>query len=232
MSNTKPTQSGVATIEFALTSLVWLPLILGTLFYGAELIRAMQAVQVARDTGSMYARGVDFSPTNTNNQALIARLGRELDLRVAGGSGVIILTTIQFISQNECNVLPRTVPCTNILRWVVTQRSTIGNTSLKQSSYTTDPLPNLDASTGKVLSNASPAYPYYLTNSALALNSKFNLINIQTDPSTKLPVTNPATGLPVAFGAGTPVYLVEAYFKSTPVPGFRNNPGLLVVTVF
>jgi Flp pilus assembly protein TadG len=232
MSNTKPTQSGVAAIEFSLSSLLWLPLMLGTLFYGAELIRDLQAVQLARDIASMYARNVDFS--QTANKSYVARLGRELNLQVTGGSGVVILTTIQYISQNECNVLHGTgITCTNLLHWVVTQRNTIGDTSLRLSSYTSDPIPStlLDPSSGKVLSNASPSYPLYLTDSRLQLNTNFNAtgLTVQTN-SSNLPVTD-SSGLPVAYGAGTSVYVVEVYFKSTPVPGFRNNPGLYVVTI-
>jgi Flp pilus assembly protein TadG len=230
MSNTKRTQSGVAAIEFSLSLLLWLPLMLGTLFYGAELIRDLQAVQLARDIASMYARNVDFS--QAANKSFVARLGRELNLQVTGGSGVVILTTIQYISQNECNVLPTGTACTNLLHWVVTQRTTVGDTSLRLSSYTSDPIPSsLFDTSGKVVSNASPSYPLYLTDSRLRLNSNFNAtgLTVQTN-SSNLPVTD-SSGLPVAYGAGTSVYVVEVYFKSTPVPGFRNNPGLYVVTI-
>jgi Flp pilus assembly protein TadG len=230
MSNTKRTQSGAAAIEFSLSALLWLPLMLGTLFFGAELIQDLQAVQLARDIASMYARNVDFS--QAANKSFVARLGRELNLQVTGGSGVVILTTIQYISQNECNALPTGTACTNLLHWVVTQRTTVGDPSLRLSSYTSDPLPSsLFDTSGKVLSHASPSYPLYLTNSLLQLNSNFNAtrLTVLTDAS-NLPVKD-ASGMPVAYGAGTSVYVVEVYFKSTPVPGFRNNPGVYVVTI-
>jgi hypothetical protein len=233
MSNTKRSESGVAFVEFTLTLFVWLPLVLGTLFYGVELIRNLQAVQLARDTSSMYARGVSFRPDNANsNKDLIARLGKELNLQVTGGRGVVILTTIQYISQNECDVLPQNVACTNLLHWVVTHRTTIGDPTLRLSTYTTDPLPNLDANSGEVKSHSTLNYPYYLTDNRLQLNNKFTKLPVvQTDPSTHRPVTD-LTGQPVAFGAGTPAYVVEAYFKSKQVSGFRENAGILVVDVF
>lgn len=205
--------SGVAVLEFALLTLVWVPLLLGTLFYGAELIRAMQLVQVAKDVGHMYARGVDFS--SADNKAMVADLGEALKLQVAGGDAVVILTTVTFISTVECGAV---TPCTNKNKWVVMQRSTIGNTGLTKNgtvirgNYTPNDLPTGDFdSLGRVTGN------YALTDSRLQLRN-FSLINLPTD----------TTG----FQPGKPAYLVEAYVKSTPVAGFRTNPGLYVQMLF
>jgi Flp pilus assembly protein TadG len=244
MSKTNRTESGVATIEFALTSLLWVPLLLGTLVYGAELIRAMQAVQVARDVSNLYAGGMTFStspnlPNDATNRALIARLGKELNLQTSGGSGLIILTTIKFISQRECDTLTSSgVTCTNLAKWVVAQRSTIGDTSLMTSSrFTTDPMPAADFDDGgnvvsATITNAGVTYTYpvYLTDNALKLKSTFNLLTIATDGS-GYPLVD-ANKLPVGYGAGTSAYLVEASFRSTPFPPFRNNAGIYVVTLF
>jgi hypothetical protein len=233
MSHTKPSESGVAVIEFSLTTLLWVPLLLGTLFFGAELVRAMQAVQVIRDAASLYSRGVPiWSPSS---KYLIAGLGRELNLQQTGGTATVIFTTIQFISKNECAVFSGTsINCTNMGFWVVTQRSTVGNASLYTSSFTNDPLPSseLSSTTGAVntTTQSGVTYPYYLTDSNLRLTSAFNLLTVQVDGSGVPKVDG--NGLPLGYGAGTPAYLVEGYFQSTPVPGFRNNPRLAAVALF
>src|SRR5471030_489946 len=51
---------GVAVMEFTLSLLFLIPLLLGVLIFGFKLIRSLEMTQVTRDLGAMYLRGVDF----------------------------------------------------------------------------------------------------------------------------------------------------------------------------
>ncbi|MGE5644402.1 MAG: TadE family protein [Acidobacteriota bacterium] len=123
---------GTAMIEFALLTPFWVALLLGTLQVGTRMIVNLQTIQVARDTASMYARGVTFD--GAANRQLVARLGQELGLKVSGGNGVVILSTVKFIGPKQCN------GCTNLNKWVFTQRTKFGQTGLRDSSWG-DPAP-------------------------------------------------------------------------------------------
>ena len=69
---------GVAILEFSLITLVLVPLMLGTMSIGLNMIRSLQTVQLARDAGHMYARGVDFSLPG--NQTILTTIGADLGL--------------------------------------------------------------------------------------------------------------------------------------------------------
>src|SRR5207248_9682154 len=51
-------QSGTEFIEFALSSLLLFPLMMGVVIIGLNLGRSIQVAQVCRDAGSMYVRGI------------------------------------------------------------------------------------------------------------------------------------------------------------------------------
>ena len=55
-----PGRRGVAIVEFTLSLVVLIPLLLGTLVYGFRLIRAIEMQQITRDLGHMYLEGVNF----------------------------------------------------------------------------------------------------------------------------------------------------------------------------
>src|SRR5467141_2852132 len=79
----RQTEKGTEILEFALVvSFILVPLLLGVVVIGINLGRAVQVAQVARDGGSMYVRGVDFS--QAGNQAVLARLGQGLGLTTTG----------------------------------------------------------------------------------------------------------------------------------------------------
>ena len=52
---------GSSAIEFAFSSLILLPLLIGGLSVGFNLVRATQVSQFTRDAGHLYAYGVDFT---------------------------------------------------------------------------------------------------------------------------------------------------------------------------
>jgi hypothetical protein len=134
-------QRGVSIIEFALSLLVLMPLFLGTGAVGINLIRTQQTVQLARDAGHMFARGVDMS--QAGNQAILATIGSGLGLSATAGQGtaVVILSGLTYVDANTCvaanqaNGTGSAPTCTNLGQWVFTQRLEIGNTGLKTSDF-------------------------------------------------------------------------------------------------
>ncbi len=128
---------GSTIIEFVLTtSLIYVPLLLGTMVIGLNIIRAIQVNQLNRDAGHMFARGVDF--TAPSNRAMLLHLATGLNITDHGGDGVIILSTILHVGQDECPD-----GCANLGYDVITRRITIGNTSIRESRYGTPA--NIDA---------------------------------------------------------------------------------------
>jgi hypothetical protein len=119
----KQTEKGVEILEFALVvAFILVPLLLGVVVIGINLGRAVQVAQVARDGGSMYVRGIDFS--QSGNQAVLARLGQGLGLTTTGGPGVVILSKVTHIPTGGC-----TNPC-NEAQYVMAQRIVIGDAAL------------------------------------------------------------------------------------------------------
>jgi hypothetical protein len=133
---------GVSGIEFAFGMLVLLPLFLGTGVTGINMIRTLQTVQLARDAGHMYAKGIDFS--QPGNQTILADLGANLGLSTTSGQGsaVVILSSLIYVDKNQCAAVGDvdssgnpTSACTNYTKWVFTQRLEIGNTGVRNSNY-------------------------------------------------------------------------------------------------
>jgi Flp pilus assembly protein TadG len=106
-------QRGSELIEFALVSALLFPLLFGTFVVGMNLGRSIQVSQVSRDAGHLYARSVDFS--DPANQQVIVRLAQGLNMTVAGGNGVVILSTVTFIGQPQCDGAALSpADCTNL----------------------------------------------------------------------------------------------------------------------
>jgi len=125
MLNTRGRQSekGNEILEFSLVvAFILVPILLGVVIIGISLGRAVQVAQVARDGGSMYVRGIDFS--QSGNQAILVRLGQGMGLAVTGGTGVAILSKVSYVPANGC-----TNPC-NQNQYVMVQRIVIGDSSL------------------------------------------------------------------------------------------------------
>lgn len=205
----KRARRGSAGVEFALVTVVWVPLLVGLLTIGTTMIRAQATIQVARDCGHMYARGVDFSLAGS--QALVVELGRDLGMKATGadppGDGIVILSSLMYILEPQCEAAGLyTGPvgardysrCINLRRWVFTHRWTIGNTALRPSNYGTPDPAIVSASTGTIAT--------YMTDTR-ARTSEFSL----------LPA--PQAGQP-GFQAGQTAYLVEAFFLS---PGWSGS---------
>ncbi|MCL6546226.1 MAG: hypothetical protein K6T61_13430 [Bryobacteraceae bacterium] len=137
-------ERGVELVEFALVMALLTPLLLGSVGAGLNLIRSIQVVQVCRDSGHMFSRGVDFS--DPGNQVLIERLAHGLDIRIAGGTGVVILSTVLMVGPDQCAAggVP-TGSCTNLNQPVIVKRVVIGNAGARASAFGTPPPSIIDA---------------------------------------------------------------------------------------
>ena len=193
---------GSAMVEFVLFAPFLVSLITGTLFYGTRLVKALEVTEIARDTASMYARGVDFS--DPNNQALVVRLGQDLGLQTSGGNGVVILSTLEYITQTQCDAFPNK-GC-NKGNWVYTSVLSFGATSLRQS--------NFGAPTCTLGSDGSLATADSVTSSC-AIATGFNLLATPSDATD-------------GFKPGQPVYVVEVYAQT----GWGPSYGAYTAALF
>lgn len=138
-------------VEFTCAAGLFLvPLLLGTIVIGQNLIRAIETTQVCRDASHMYAYGVDFS--QPSNQNILINIGQGLNLQVSGGNGVVILSTVTYIDGTACQAggyQPNASSCANYMQTVFTRRLVIGNSSIRSSAFGT-PNPSLIDSSGNI----------------------------------------------------------------------------------
>lgn len=137
----KSRNRGNAVIEFALVITPLVLMLMGTVVVGLNLGRTVSVSQIARDAGSMYVRGVDFS--KDGNKDIIVRLAQGLGMTRTGGQGVVILSKVTWVSEEQCMELNLN-PC-NANQHVITQRIIIGNASLRASSLGTPSAALLDS---------------------------------------------------------------------------------------
>ncbi len=168
-------QRGSAMVEFTLCmGLLWLPLFLGATQFGFNLIQSIQVTQVCRDSGHLYAYGINFS--QSSNKYLLASFSPMLNIDPtgAGGSSVVILSTVQYVSQSQCTAGGYSSTCPNINQLVFTNQQVIGNASLHASLFGA-PVTN---SYGNVAAG-SPNSSGYL-NAASALVSNYPNISLSS----------------------------------------------------
>ncbi len=197
--------------------MVLIPLLLGTGVTGINMIRTLQTVQLARDAGHMYAKGVDFS--QPGNQTILVDLGSNLGLSSTAGQGtaVVILSSLIYVDKNQCAAVGAvdgsgnpTSACTNYTKWVFTQRLEIGNTSVRSSNYgsplTTGPDPvTVNSTTGQISQQT------YVTNAGdVATFSGVNPYQV---------VNGNVEGLP----SGQLLYVAEAGSLGFNMPPFVSN---------
>lgn len=164
-STKRQNQRGNTIVEFALVSMLLVPLLLGTVNVGMNISRSIQVTQVSRDAGHMYARFIDFS--KDANKDIVVRLAHGLGLTRDGGTGKVTLTKVLFVGQLECEAGGLDVAqCPNYNQPVIMQQQMIGDTSL-QTSALGEPNPGLLDAEGNVAD--------YLTE-ASARSTNFNNI--------------------------------------------------------
>jgi hypothetical protein len=200
----RKTSAGGSLVEFIFITLMLVPLFIGASGIGIDLIRTLQTVQLARDAGHMYAKGVDFS--QPGNDTILYQLGSSLGLSSTGSSSaaLVILSNLIYVDESQCQAVGAwnsvtNMPngCTNYQKWVFTQRQEFGNTALRNSNLgsplTSGPTGvTLAAGTGKI------SQLQYVTQAGDV--ASFNSINPYQD------VSGVISGLP----SGQTLYLAEA----------------------
>lgn len=178
-------ERGNAMIEFALCMSFLTPLLLGTFNVGMNLGRNLQVTQLARNTGHMYVRWVDFSLPAS--QDLIVRLAHGLNLQREGGNGVVILTQVTVPTLDDCTAQSISAgQCVNQNEAVAIHRIAFGNLSLLTSRFGTPPYNVID-------SNGAIPPSEYLTNAAVRVPNWSSVL---------------------ALGVGETAYIAEVYVKS------------------
>ncbi len=207
---------GVSSLEFAFIVLTLTPLLLGTGVIGINMIRTLSTIQLSRDAGHMYARGLDFS--QPGNQTIVGTLGANLGLSTTAGSGtaVVILSALTYVDKSACATAGAvdgsgnpTSACTNYQKWVFTQRLSIGNSNVRQSTLgsplTSGPTGVTISSTGKI------SLSDYVTKAgAVARFSGVNPYSV---------VNGQAQGLP----SGQTLFIAEAASSGFNMPPFVSN---------
>jgi Flp pilus assembly protein TadG len=135
----RPGRSGNVVLEFALITLIYVPLLVGVVSIGLNLGRAVQVSQIARDAASMYVRGIDFS--QSANQGILVQLAQPLGMTANGGTGLVILSKITYITAAACTGI---AGC-NSNQQVLVQRLTVGNPSLSSGNLRLAGIVTLDS---------------------------------------------------------------------------------------
>ncbi len=168
-------EAGTAMIEFVLsTALIIIPIFFGLIVIGLSLILANQVTEVCRDTGHMFAYGVDFS--QSASQLLVTQqLAQGLGMTPTGGRGVIYLSIVTYVDATSCTAAglqADTTDCPNMNQVVVKKRLIIGNTSVQASTFAPGIPSSLIDSSGDI-SSAN-----YLTSPSVQANNFANIISL------------------------------------------------------
>ena len=190
-------QRGAEALEFGLFFVMMLPGFVWMFISGMNFIRFNKANDVARAAALMYIKGQDMTVLGT--QEILARVGQGLDLQVDNGatppnqvmsairgSGLIILSQVQYVGPNTCN------NCTNLNQYVFLQRLYVGNKSLQLNG----------ATVASALGNPAAA-DWSATTGAVT--------NVFNDTGTRVSSTFASLWNP-GVGDGQIVYVVESFF--------------------
>jgi len=215
----KKQRRGVSIIEFAFSLLVLVPLMLGTIEVGLNMVNTLQTVQLARDAGHMYARGVDF--TMAGNKQILVSLGQTIGLSTSTGAGQgsvqVILSQLKYIDKATCigyglstdsNGNP--IGCTNLTKWVFAERIVLGNTSMRMSTFGS---PITSGSGGVTIASDGS-----ISMADQVLNSKDVATFTGVNPYQV--VNGTVTGLP----SGQVLYIAEAEATGFHMIPYENSP--------
>ena len=178
-------ERGSSLIEFLLcTSLLIVPLLLGTAVVGLNVVREIQITELCRDAAHMYSQGIDF--TVSSNVTELLKIAQGLNITATGGNGVVIMSTITYIDSTACSAGGYSnSSCTNLNQTVFLRQVVVGNSTLRASAWGTPPV---DTSNSDNVTQTN-----YLTNTAAR-------------------AVNFSSVLPVS--AGQFVYVGETYFST------------------
>jgi hypothetical protein len=207
---------GVAIVEFTLSLVFLIPLLLGTFVFGFRLIRNTEMEQIVRDVGHMYVRNIDF--TQPGPQANAQTMAQGFDL-TSSGSSLLILSTIRVIQQADCDSANPSKPvgtaCTNLNNPVFTEQIKIGNTSLTAN--------------GTAIHSSAFGTPP-VTNSEVSATDQANTATAAAG------ITSSQTGFAsvLLLNAGEYAYVVEMFNATSElnIPGLSGSPQVYARSIF
>jgi hypothetical protein len=199
-------ERGSSAIEFAFCSLILMPLLLGGLSVGFNLVRATQVAQFTRDAGHQYAYGIDF--TQSSAQQMLVLLATGLNFSLTGGTGVAIFSTVLMVGPNDCTsggLQANTASCPNLNQAVYTRRYTVGNAAVYTSTFGA---PTTANTTTGIINSSS-----YLVDSSARATGITNVMPLSASQS---------------------IYLTEVYFSSSDydITGFLTGSGVYARAIF
>jgi len=196
-------EAGNEVLEFVFVMLVFVPLLMYVIIIGIDLARAVQTAQVARDAGSMFVRGVDFS--QSGNQAELARIGNDIGLAVPGaGAGAVQLSKVTYIATGDC-----TAPC-NGGHYVLVQRIVVGDTTGSGALF--------------------PGHSFMSLAGSPSYDSQGNVLNYTTDSSAV--VTGVSSVLTLNSGEYAYISEAYFPSTMVYFPGFATSAGNYSSTIF
>ncbi len=194
-------ESGSALIEFTLCcSFFLLPLLIGLLVVGQNMLRAMLVTQVCRDAAHMFSSGTDFS--QSSYQSLVVNLSPSLGLTTTSGTshGVVIFSEIALLDRTCLGTVSGSTPvCSNAGYYVVVKRLTIGTPAIQTSAFGTPTAALVDAS-----GNVSQA-------------------GVLNDPSTRASAAGVSFAPPIVLPTSQYAYVVETFVTSPSGTGWSTT---------
>ncbi|HBY61206.1 MAG TPA: hypothetical protein DEH78_15395 [Solibacterales bacterium] len=107
-----------------------IPMLLGTYSVGMMLVKSLQVIQVRNSAAQLFVKYIDLSVPA--NQELVVRTASGLGMTRTGGKGVVILSQIVYVGEQQCASGGLTKDqCPNFGRFAFVKRVTIGNASLQ-----------------------------------------------------------------------------------------------------
>ena len=208
----KNKEKGQEIVEFALVSLMIIPVFIGMFVTGMNLIVSIQTNNMVRNLGNLYIHGADFS--SYAYQDLARRMGTGLNLQMpsfsgnlqsntsTSGDGIVRITQLMYVGTNtdpNC-VAVGAANCVNRNSFVFTQRVVFGNSSVETAhpSFAGDP-------TGATLSSMeSVSNPVTDVHAALSISAQTAMNSLwQTTANGQQPLKD-----------GQILYVSEAYFQT------------------
>jgi Flp pilus assembly protein TadG len=213
-TRTRQRQSGHIFIEFALVSVLFLPLMVGTFITGINIVRSVQVNHMARDLADMYIHGADFS--DLAMQQVAKRLGTGLGLDVGSatsgnnanntsnaGYGMVWISKVIWVGPTNQPLCQSVVPatCTNANKFVVLEQVRFGKGSLESYRDTTIGHPTAARDTyGRTGQN-------YVTDATYTVpepyqTALYNLWQVSTTATARTALVD-----------GQQIYMAEVYFR-------------------
>lgn len=122
--------AGQSVVEFAVALPFLILMGIGTFAVGIIIDRHLTVGQLVRNGGNMFARGVSF--VSDQNKQFLVDAADGMGMTLTGGNAVVYLTLLQRVPPSA---LCGGGPCANAGRIAISQRFSVGNTTLSASKF-------------------------------------------------------------------------------------------------